>query len=110
MMSSNAEDMGSISLRFGGAIHGAPHNWPAGRFFEIALGPILGLQVVKIEFLAKTYADFTYCHNLSTNLLNITILEKLIFLKVGYFFTFDRYFDAWDHQNRTWHAKILLGS
>ena len=28
----------------------------------------------------------------------------------GYFFTFEGYFEAWEHQNRTRHEKILLGS
>ena len=38
------------------------------------------------------------------------IFEKLIFPKIGYFFTLDRYFEAWEHQNRTRHEKILPGS
>ena len=38
---------------------------------------------------------------------------KIDFSKIsvfGYFFTFDRYFEAWEHQNRTRHEKILPGS
>ena len=37
------------------------------------------------------------------------IFEKLIFPKIGNFFSFCRYFEAWEHQNRTRHEKILPG-
>ena len=40
----------------------------------------------------------------------LTKFRKLIFLNIGFIFTFDRYFEAWEHQNRTRHEKILLGS
>ena len=36
--------------------------------------------------------------------------EELIFLKIGYFFTLNRYSEAWEHQNRTRHEQILPGS
>ena len=42
--------------------------------------------------------------------LKIMILEKLFFPQIVYFFTFDRYFEAWEHQNRTRHEKLLPGS
>ena len=51
-----------------GAIHGAPHHRPAGRFLK-TLPRVLfwGPRVVKIGFLAKRYSDFTYFHNFSTD-------------------------------------------
>ena len=39
--------------------------------------------MVKIGFLAKFHADFTYFHNFSTDFLKIMIFENLIFLKMG---------------------------
>ena len=65
---------------------------------------------MKIGFLAKTYADFTGFHNFPSDLLKIVIFENLTFLKIDYLFTFDWYFEAWEHQNRTRDEKILPGS
>ena len=38
------------------------------------------------------------------------IFAKYFFPKIDYFFTFDQDFEAWEHQNRTRHEKILPGS
>ena len=45
----------------------APHHQPAGRFFKFAPGPFWDPRVVKIGFLAKRYADFTYVHDVSND-------------------------------------------
>ena len=41
-----------------------------------------------------------------------SFFENRLFLNLvfGHFFTFERYFEAWEHQNRTQHQKIPLGS
>ena len=41
-------------------------------------------------------------HFLKSDILKIPVL--------GYFFTFERYFEAWEHQNRTQHEKIPIRS
>ena len=38
------------------------------------------------------------------------VFEKLIFHEIGDFFTFDGYFQPWEHLNRTRHEKISRGS
>ena len=73
-------------------------------------GPILGPGMVKIGLLAKNIPISQVFIIFRPIFLKIMIFEKLIFRKVDYFCTFNWYFEAWEHQNRTRHEKILPGS
>ena len=68
-----------------------------------------GPGVVKIGFLAKN-STISLIYIVFDRFLKNQHFRKTDFSKIGYFFTFYRYFEAWEHKSRTRHEKILLGS
>ena len=84
----------------------------AGRpadFFKIAPGPILGPWGGQNRIPREKIFRFHLFTLLFDRFLKNQKFRKIDFSHIDYFCNFYRYFDAWEHQNRTRHEKNTSG-